>query len=29
MYDICVNINQYDSVLSYMLKVAEYFGHKQ
>ena len=29
LYDICVNFNQYDSVLSYMLKVAEYFGHKQ
>ena len=28
LYDICVNFNQYDSVLSYMFKVAEYFGHK-
>ena len=29
LYDICVNFNQYDSVLSYKFKVAEYFGHKQ
>ena len=29
LYDTCVNFNQYDSVLSYMFKVAEYFGHKQ
>ena len=29
LYDICVNCNQYDSILSYMFKVAEYFGHKQ
>ena len=28
LYDICVNVNQYDS-LSCMFKVAEYFGHKQ
>ena len=29
LYDICVNFDQYDSVLSYMFKVAEYFGHMQ
>ena len=29
LYDICVNFNKYDSVLSYMFKVAKYFGHKQ
>ena len=29
LYDICVNFNQYDSVLSYMFKVADSSGHKQ
>ena len=29
LYDICVNFNQYDSVLGYMFKVAVYFGYKQ
>ena len=29
LYDICVNFNKYDSVLSYLFKVAKYFGHKQ
>ena len=29
LYYTCVNFNQYDSVLSYMFKVAQYFGHKQ
>ena len=26
---LTLSFNQYDSVLSYMFKVAEYFGHKQ
>ena len=29
LYGICVNFNQFDSVLSYMFKVAENSGHKQ
>ena len=28
LYDICKDFDTYDTVLGYMFKVAEYFGHK-
>ena len=28
LHEICANFDQYDSILDYMFKIAEYFGHE-